>query len=343
MDLQIVNPAKIPDWDSRLLLSGDQSFFHSAAWARVLEEEYGYRPVYFVSFQDHRLSFLMPLMEVSSLLTRKRGVSLPFTDGCAPYCLTEEPLQEAVRAAIDLGTKANWRYVEWRDGRYFDDDITAAATFFTHDLDLEGSEAELFDRFRDSNRKNLRRAEKENVDVTFERSPDALRAFFRLKCITIKRHGLPPQPFSFFEKVHDHVLSQGRGIIVSAHHSGRVIASAVFFQFGTTAIYKYAASDMRFQSLRPNNMVLWEAIRWHKAQGFRTLNLGRTDAENSGLLRFKRSWGAKEAVLKYYRYDIRKKTYIRHHPRPTSVNKILARTPAFALRWIGKMFYRHIG
>jgi hypothetical protein len=85
MDLQRINPLDYPDWDDLLLKSGDPSFFHTSTWARVIVESYGYQPVYFVRWENTRLSSVMPFMDISSRLTGRRGVSLPFTDYCNPF------------------------------------------------------------------------------------------------------------------------------------------------------------------------------------------------------------------------------------------------------------------
>ena len=80
--MQPLNPLKYPKWDETLLNTEGSSFFHTSNWARVLHESYNYTPLYFAELQDNRFSHLIPIMEVNSLLTGKRGVSLPFTDNC---------------------------------------------------------------------------------------------------------------------------------------------------------------------------------------------------------------------------------------------------------------------
>jgi len=49
---------------------------------RVLRETYGHVPLYAARFAGGQLEGLLPLMEVSSPFTGRRGVSLPFTDFC---------------------------------------------------------------------------------------------------------------------------------------------------------------------------------------------------------------------------------------------------------------------
>ena len=80
MDIQIINPIEYEGWDDLLLSTQDYSFFHSSAWAKVLKEAYHYSPTYFTIFDNGNLKALVPVMQVDSFLTGKRGVSLPFTD-----------------------------------------------------------------------------------------------------------------------------------------------------------------------------------------------------------------------------------------------------------------------
>jgi hypothetical protein len=55
MNLQILNPLEIADWDFLVLDTGKASFFHSSSWARVLHDSYGYKPLYFTTFENGNL------------------------------------------------------------------------------------------------------------------------------------------------------------------------------------------------------------------------------------------------------------------------------------------------
>jgi Acetyltransferase (GNAT) domain len=344
MDLQIVNPLHIPNWDDLVLATGKASFFHSSAWARVLHESYCYKPVYFTLFEGGKLSYLMPFMEVNSWITGKRGVSLPFTDQIGPIVGDGITFDGIIEDVVHYGEKVGWKYIEWRDGKYFGEGLSTSEFYYTHELNLSRPEKELFSGLRDSTRRNIKKAVKAGVSVEISQSMDSIKSFYRLNCVTRKRHGLPPQPFSFFKKVFEHVISKGYGFVASAMHSGKVIASAVFFRFGKSTIYKYGASDMAYQDLRPNNLVMWEAIKWCGAKGFRTFNFGRSEPENHGLLQFKRGWGAKEIPLRYLRYDLRKKVFRKGHAESDRlIYKTFARTPVIVLSLLGRVLYRHAG
>ncbi len=346
MNLKIIDPTLDPEWDSLLLRNHIHSFFFSSAWAKVLVATYQYQPAYFISLAGDRLSSLVALMDVRSPFTGRRGVSLPFTDRCDPHALNPALFKETVAQILDHGRKNGWRSVEWRGSAYFEGLQAPSEIYYFHDLELEAKEDDIFSRFGDSHRRNIRKAKREGVRISIDQSLESLEEFYRLNCLTRRRHGLPPQPLSFFKNVLKDILSKDLGIIVSALYQKKTVASSVFFHFGNRAIYKYGASDAVFQRVRPNNLVMWEAIRWYRDRGFRHFSLGRTARDNSGLLRFKRLWGGHEHTLEYYKYDFRKDAFLGVRRKSTAhdlAEKIFARTPVPILRWIGTQTYRHIG
>jgi len=344
MAVQLLNPRNDPAWDALLLRSGDNSFFHTAGWARVLEESYGFKPLYIARSEGGQLSLLMPMMEVPSLFRGRRGVCLPFTDRCAPLALEPGTVVDAVRESIDYGKKQGWRSIEWRDDNFGPLGASASNTYLTHEITLRKSETELFGGLRAGNRRNVRKALRGGVSVRIERSEKALKSFYRLNCLTRKRHGLPPQPYIFFKKVHEYIFSLDLGRIFSAHFAGRVIAAAVFFNFGNEALFKYGASEMDRRRLRPNNLIMWEALKWHNQRDFARLSLGRTEPRDLGLLRYKRAWGGEERPLRYFRYDLGKDDYLSGLPTEgDSLRHLLSKTPSWISRILGRLFYRHFG
>ena len=344
MKFEIIDPADDSRWDALLLRSEDHSFFHSSAWAKVLKQSYRFKPVYFSSFAGDRLAFLMPFMEVSSFITGTRGVSLPFTDQCPPFAPETGFLQEAVHEGIAFGKEAGWRSLEWRDSQYLGEEAIPSEEHYTHDILLARDEQKIFAAFADSNRRCIRKALKEGVSVDISHSLDSVKTFYRLNCRTRKRHGLPPQPFLFFENLHRHVISDGKGIVATARHAGKVVASAVFLHFGKRAIYKYGASDSAHQHLRPNNLIMWEAIRWYGERGFETLNLGRTERDHLGLLQYKRGWGAVESPLRYFKYCLKREMFTAEKRKKHElIKKAVARIPVALLRGAGRILYKHVG
>ena len=344
MNIEIVNPITHPNWDALVLRHSSYSFFHSSAWARVLAESYGYKPCYFTILDDDAISACLPVMEVNSFVTGKRGVSLTFTDRCEPLVKDPAQFDGLLAYAKEYGKKAGWKYIDLRGGTTFLAGVEPSVSYLGHTLDLTIEELSLFSALRDSTRRNIKKAEKEGVEVTISDTIDAVAAFYELNQLTRKHHGLPPQPFGFFRSVYQHVLSEGLGFVVLASYRGKPAAGAVFFHFGRKALYKYGASALEHQQVRANNLVMWKAIERLSRRGFESLCFGRTDIGHDGLRQFKAGWNTQEYPINYYRHDPRQDKFVTQQPPVYGYSKaIFGKLPMPVLNVIGSLAYRHMG
>jgi lipid II:glycine glycyltransferase (peptidoglycan interpeptide bridge formation enzyme) len=342
--IQIIDPTQHKGWDDLILSHPEGSFFHSSAWARVLSESYGYAPKYFAVIRNEKLVSLLPVMEVNSLFTGKRGVSLPFTDYCEPIIGPGESLDDLLNCAVDTGKRSDWRSLELRIGQKALSDCRIALKYLGHELKLGGDEERLLSGFRDSTRRNIRKAIGEGVKVKSSNTTEGMKEFYRLNSLTRKEHGLPPQPYRFFVKVREHIILRNLGQVFLASHDRKNIAGAIYFHFNGKAYYKYGASDKNYQHLRPNNLVMWEAIRWYSGNGTKSLCMGRTEPDHEGLLQFKSGWGTTERQIRYYRYDYKKGSFVSGSSKVTGFhNKIFKNMPIPILNKIGALLYKHVG
>lgn len=341
---EIVNPLEYPYWNDLVIASGDYSFFHSSNWARVLHESYGYRPDYFAMIKDGSLRALIPVMEVRSMFTGLRGVSLPFTDYCNPIAAADVNPDDALNCLIDYGRKAGWEYIALRGMKHFAEDMPYCASFYNHVLPLSEDEKSITSGFKNHIIKNIRKASNLGLVANIHTTLDAVNEFYRLHCMTRKLHGVPPQPFSFFRKIHEHVIAKGHGFVILAPYEGEHIAGGIFFHFGDLVIFKYSASNRKYQSLRPNNILIWTAISRYAKEGYKSMSFGRTDMNAEGLRDFKKSWGAREEIIKYYKYNLGKDGLVTYGPQSNEVfGKIFEKMPIPLLKIAGSLVYRHVG
>jgi hypothetical protein len=171
-----------------------------------------------------------------------------------------------------------------------------------------------------------------------------VRAFYALHCETRRKHGLPPQPFRFFECLHQHVISEGLGTVFLAYHNGAIVAAALFVHANGRVTYKFGASDEQELSLRPNNLLMWEAICHFRAAKFHQWSFGRTSGDNGGLRRFKLGWGARESMLNYFRFDLSHNVFTPAAERAVGWhNQVFRHLPLSLSRLCGHFLYRHMG
>jgi len=338
-----VNPLAEDKWDESISAHPGATFFHTTAWARVLHGTYGHTPVYFTNRWCDPSGSLLPVMEVNSVWLGRRGVSLPFADRCAPLSANPEDAEELFNQALEYGRARGWRSFETRGGVGLGRGSAASVAYFGHTLDLAGGEKHLFDSMDSAVRRSIRKAEASSLSVEWSSEPLAMQEYYSLHCRTRRRHGLPPQPYSFFDAILRHVLKPGHGSTVLARKGGRLAAGAIFFQHGAGAIYKFGASDVAYHEHRPNNLILWEAIKYYAGRGCGVLDLGRTSLGNDGLRRFKLGFGASEERLEYCRFDYEKGRFMSGTDRSeTWLNNLFGMLPVPALRLVGAWVYPHL-
>lgn len=343
LPMEITNPLQRPSWNDLVTASKDYSFFHSANWARVLHESYGYNPIYLTVTGNDRLRTLIPVMDVKSFLTGSRGVSLPFTDYCEPIAETADCVREGLKYLIDYGKSAGWKYIDFRGEKYFPHDVPTFSSYYAHVLTLS-EEERIISGFQEHNWRNIKTAYKKGVVAEVSTSLESVKDFYDLHCVTRKSHGVPPQPIHFFMKIHEHIILKNLGFVVLASSGGKYIAGGVFFHFGDQALFKYGASDHSYRSLCGNNLVIWEAIKVYAAKGYKSICFGRTDLNEEGLRQFKKAWGTEERIIKYFRYDLHKEEFVSNCPaKNETIRRILRKVPVPILRIAGTLFYRHIG
>lgn len=336
------NPLDEADWDARVMRCGSYCFFHGASWLRVLQESYGFKPMYLACSDHSAPGALMPLMEVRDIFTGTRGVSLPFSDCCEPLVSESVPSVHLFREIVHFGRSRRWKFYQCRGGTLPLNEAQPSLAFYEHRLDLRHSTKDLFAGFHGSVRQAVRKAEREGVKVEISAAISDLRDFYNLHCITRKRHGLPPQPFAFFLNLHRYVISRDQGWVVLARHGQQAIAGAIFLHLGKRVVYKFGASSEAFQHLRGNNLAIWEAIKWYAQNGFESLHFGRTSLANEGLRRFKGSWGSRESLLHYFKYELAKNTFVTENDGASSwYNRLFLALPVAVARLIGAMLYRH--
>jgi hypothetical protein len=283
-------------------------------------------------------------MEVRSLLTGNRYVSLPFSDYCDPLAGDGVGQSDAISKVLEYGHASGWNTLQFRLAETpFGRESESSGRYYHHVLDLTPGEDRLFSSFRESTRRNIRKAVKEGVVLSVSDKLSDMETFCRLNCLTRRRHGLPPQPYRFFRNLHEFMISRGGGIVVLGFLEGNPVAGAVFLHVGRKSYFKYGASDKKFQNLRANNLVMWEAIRWYVAKGYSTMCFGRNEEWNGNLRRYKNAWGTVESEMRYYNYDFGAQRFVRKNSNIKGIHNAVFRLMPLPLsRLIGTALYRHM-
>ncbi|HLQ79434.1 MAG TPA: GNAT family N-acetyltransferase, partial [Terriglobia bacterium] len=320
------------------------SVFHTPQWLEALKRTYNYVPLALTTSPDlGPLANGVAFCRVDSWLTGSRLVSVPFSDHCDPLLQHDQDLQ-AVLVKVREKAVGKYKYIEIRP-RTVDlgpsSGFGSQGGFCFHALDLKPSLDAIHSGFhKDGVQRKIRRAEREHVELTQGRTEALIRQFYDLLVLTRRRHGVPPQPFAWFRNLAD---CMGDRLMVRVASVGdRPVASILTLRHMKTLVYKYGCSDARHHNLGGMYYLFWRAIQDAKSENLAELDLGRSEENNPGLIRFKDNLGAVRTPLTYWRSPAGSVPSGSLAPSRLS-ERILSHMPGSLLRLAGQILYRHIG
>jgi len=328
-----------------------QILYYNQAWLDLISKLYGYKLLLLTTANEegHATGFL-PLCLMTSPLTGKRLVSLPFSDRCPLLAEDERSANDLIDQAIRLAQERRVRYLELRSG--LNEMLEARADLVRSDLyvrwlmPLAASPDLLWSSLRKPIQHQIKKAQKLGVQVRIAESREDVEQYYRLHLQTrCKKHGMPAQPRQYFYNAWDALATSDKMKVLLAEYEGKVIAGMVLFASGTTVQYAYGASDEQYLQLAPNNLLMWTALSWGSNHGYATLDMGRTSCDNEGLMEFKRRWGAVKETLPYYYYPQMEglATTSEQSRKFRLLTNCWRRLPLQVAGPLGGALYRHLG
>jgi hypothetical protein len=341
-----IDPLTDARWDRLVGSHASGAVFHTTGWLQALKRSYGYEPVVLTaSPDDSELSSGLLYCRVSSWVTGRRLISLPFSDHCEPLISAGSDLDSLLSGLVTALSKNPARYAEIRS---FNPAIALTAGFFRaqeycfHKIDLQPSVEEVFGNFHhDCIQRKIRRSEREHLSFEEGRSEAILQKFYALMLMTRRRHGLPPAPRKWFVNL---INCLGEQVTIRvALKDETPIAAILTLRFKDVLVYKYGCSDSRFHAFGGIPGLIWRAIQDAKAKGVRSLDLGRTDKDNEGLVTFKDRLGATRSEIAYFRLEKSSSHVPRLSWSTRTAKRIFAHLPDGVRSTAGSLLYKHIG
>jgi hypothetical protein len=332
-------------WDEFVARHPRASAFHERAWLEALVRTYAYEPLVFTSAPPgNALTDGIVLCRISSWITGNRLVSLPFADHCDLLLSDDSDLSEFTDEMRRECDRQCCKYLELRplsDGRV--ESLQVSRSYCFHELDLNASLETIYGGLhKDCVQRKIRRAEKEQLDYEVGRSEQLLEQFYRLLLLTRRRHRLPPQPRSWF---HNLLKSMGDNAKIRlVRKQNTPLAAILTLQHRSSVIYKYGCSDERFHNLGGIPFLFWRLIEESKRSGIQSIDFGRSDLDNVGLIAFKDKFWTTKKIFSYYRYSpaLQADTGIAEYSSK-ALKQLFSVLPDCMLSGAGRVLYRHMG
>jgi len=301
MEIVRINPSQDPIWQ-QLVTQQASTVFHSPEWIRVLQETYPFDIGAYVLLDEAGSPRAGIPFGVIEDMMDPRMACLPFSDFCDPLvanldewrCLADRLLNGGQRISL----RCLHNQMPLADKRFT---LTGRAKW--HCVDLQREEDEIWQGLHGSARRAIKKAQRSGVTVRISQDKDDLRAFFVLHLGVRKyKYKLLAQPYRFFENIWNQFISPGKGALILAIYEEKVIGGVLFLEWQDALYYKFNASNPDCVKLRPNDLVVWEGIRFGKSKGLHFLDFGLSDWDQEGLLQYKRKFATEEKTISMLRY-----------------------------------------
>ncbi len=271
----------------------DRNLFSSPQWLSVIDKTYRLKMfIKYIEEQGKIASYIIYSV-VDNFLEQKICVC-SYCDYCDGYISRAEHWQlffESLRKQYPHYRIAirNLRDETLRQNLNFQ--VLSKERF--HFLDISASLEVLWKNTHDSFRSPVKQAQKSGV-VVRPCGKEGLKKFFALHMRLRKnKYRLFPQPYRFFDYIWQEYMERDQGVLLGAHDKqGHFIGGTIFLICNDTLYYKFNTSDLNYLKLRPNNILLWEGIKFAKGRNLKFVDLGSSGCQQEGLIRFKNHAGA---------------------------------------------------
>ncbi|MBK9685553.1 MAG: FemAB family PEP-CTERM system-associated protein [Betaproteobacteria bacterium] len=328
-------------WDAFVLACPQATFFHRAGWQRILEQVFGHRTHYLCAVADNRITGVLPLAHVKSVLFGNALTSLPFAVyggvAAADEASAAALEAEAQRLAQHLGVQH--LELRHRERRHADWPVQDLYVTFRKPI-LPEEEANMLAIPR-KQRAMVRKGIKNGLTSAVDADEDR---FFRLYADNVHRHGTPALPRRYFAELQREFGADCELLTVSSAE-GRPLSSVLSFYFRDEVLPYYAGDDEAARDLAANDFKYWELMRRSCARGLKLFDYGRSK-QGTGPYAFKKNWGFEPTPL-HYEYQLYKRDAVPQNNPANAKYKLMIETwrrlPLGVANWLGPHIVRSLG
>jgi len=296
-----------PAWDAFVEASPQGTFFHRAAWAKVIAAAFGHRTHFIYAEQDGAITGVLPLAQVHTWLFGNRLISVPFCVYGGVLAADAESTAALEAHAIDLMHRSGAQALELRDRDPVAGDwISRPDLYVTFRKPIEGD--------HDRNMKAIPRKQRAMVRKGLQNglvsvSDSDVRVLHRVYAESVRNLGTPVFSRRYFQILTE--AFRGCSDVITILDAERPIASVLNFYFREEVLPYYGGGIAEARQRAGNDFMYWEVMRRAADRGARLFDFGRSKV-GTGAYAFKHNWGFTPAPL-HYRYRLAQGATIPDH------------------------------
>lgn len=291
------------NWNEKLQKSETAHIYNTVEYAKVMENSFGFKPIFIHSEEAMLLGFEQPLKGLASKLGNG------FVAFAPPVLFDENKIDNLLKLVYDECKQRKiisitiWGSTLWDNPNLFKD-------FEKHEMQnvvakLGKSEEELFSSLDKAARKNLKKVLNLENKITEGTSKD-LDDYYENYKTHHESIGLDVYPKKFFENLYKEIIQQGLGKFFVLRDSDGIFAGGLMVGTFGKSIYELSiSSNWEKRDLFPNDLIKWHVMKWGNENGFEQFDLSNIavgveeGSKQHGVNRFKKKFGE---VVTYHSY-----------------------------------------
>jgi FemAB-related protein (PEP-CTERM system-associated) len=300
LQLRMLDDASAPAWDAFVDAMPEGTFFHRAAWVRVIQAAFGHRTFFAFTERDGAITGVLPLAQVKTLLFGNTLVSNPFCvyGGVLAADPDSAAALEAHAAALLRSTGAG--AIEFRDRAPAEaaaDWVGRPDLYVTFRKPIEADHDRNLKAIPRKQRAMVRKGIQYGLTSVCDRNTAVLH---RVYAESVRNLGTPVFSRRYFDVLLD--AFGDAADVVTILDGGRPIAAVLNFYFRDEVLPYYGGGTAQARHRAGNDFMYWEVMRRAADRGLRLFDFGRSKV-GTGAHAFKHNWGFTPAPL-HYRYKL---------------------------------------
>ncbi|MFN8440871.1 MAG: GNAT family N-acetyltransferase [Caldilineaceae bacterium] len=351
-------------WDAYVRTSPQALPQHLSGWRKVMKQSYGYETRYLLATeaaslqeaQPEHIVGVLPLFFVRSPLTGQTAMTMP-----GGLCADHEDiaialLDKAQTIAAEMGmqrlvvqdARQPWPCTE--SSILAQTNVTTEQRHVAWLLELHGAVEEVEQRLDRNIRRQIRMAQRNDLQVEIAADSALLEPFYDLWCRFTRQMGTPVFGRQFLQSIIETFPNDFN--IALVRHQQQVIGGYFQLQVGKTMLGVWGGALHEFLALRPVYLAYGNLLRYAVEQGFQRLDMGRSPLD-SPASDFKKQWGGKAVPIYQHRVNLQQpphlplgQTHQTFHPHPSTAQRYFTQLwrnlPLPFTQFVGPILRRHI-
>ena len=328
-------------WDGFVLACPQASFFHRAAWQKILRDVFRIEAHFLYAERNGQIEGVLPLAQVKSLLFGNALVGLPHTVYGGVAASTDEVAWALEAEAQKIAQALSVDHLELRNVTRQHDDWPLQDLYVTFRKAIQPEEEANMLAIPRKQRAMVRKGIKHNLRSEIDPGVDR---FFALFAGNVHRHGTPAMPKRWFQALRDE-FGDDCEVLTVVSVEGQPLSSVMSFYFRDEVLAYYAGDSEAARDVAANDFKYWELMRRACARGLKIFDFGRSK-QGTGPYAFKKNWGFEPTPL-HYEYQLYKCDAVpQNNPNNAKYRLLIAtwrRMPIGLAIWLGPFVVRNLG